>query len=36
MCYKCANTQVLVALAAAAASLDNIAGGERADVLCVT
>jgi hypothetical protein len=35
MCYRCANTEALIALAAAAASLDNIAGGEQAQrALC--
>lgn len=30
MCYKCANLEALVQMAAAAASLDNIAGSEQA------
>ena len=30
MCYKCTNIQLIIALAAAASSLDNIVGGEDA------
>lgn len=30
MCYKCANMEALAQMAAAAASLDNIAGSEQA------